>query len=263
MAAVSQPAGTATGTIAMVYGGGGTLFFDEGFPAAYLQNGFRVVQVRFATDWEAAPAGIKAAACRVATFQRWAFDGPHAASTASPFCAHQHSGGAGALGMTLAHYGVESFIDYAVVDAGPVFGRIDLGCAPGAGPTTRNLCPEIPAAPFTYQQASGLIDTWEETTTCLDANPPAADIAKWAADSVVSPGADYDYPDTLVHFWFCGNSPNEASGQGSFFVDEVLSEKSVSCVTGSCAVEPAWLDPAAKQSMIDTMTAECLPRHRP
>ena len=259
-AAVSEPSGAATGTVAMLFGGGGTTFFDQGFPAGYLGKGLRVVQFQFATEWPLSPAGILAAACRPATAFRWAFDVPHAAATATAFCVHGHSGGSGALGETLAHYGGRSFIDYAVEDAGPVFGRIDKGCAAPGGPTTRYVCPQLPNGPFNYVQGASSIDAWEGTSSCSGA-PSPADLASWYRDSVVTSSAELSFPQTLVHFWFCANNPNEASGQGSFFADAVTSSKVVTCITGSCSVEPAWTDPTAKQQMIDTMGTECLPRH--
>ena len=89
-----------------------------------------------------------------------------------------------------------------------------------------------------------------------------ADQAKWANDSVVSTGAAYDYPKTQLGFWYCGNNSNEATGQGSFFVEKVTSTKTVTCVTGQCQVEPAWTDPTAKTQMIDAMGAGCVPRHQ-
>lgn len=257
------------GTVVMIFGGGGNQFFDQGFPAGYLGKGLRVVQLQFTGGWlNAGGQGIKAAACRTSTMIRWAFDNVHGQDTSEGFCAHGHSGGSGAVSFAVAHYGLADILDYVTVDAGPVFGRIDYGCEPslaGTGGTTRSVCPEIPSGPFNYGGAGpAIIDPAEGTTTCGmpngDSSP--ADQSKWANDSVVSAGADYDYPQTELGFWYCGNNPNEASGQGSFFVEQVTSAKTVTCVTGACAVEPAWTDPAAKLAMIDAMGAGCVPRHQ-
>lgn len=267
--AITEPPGPAMGTVVMLYGGGGTVYFDEGFPAAYLASDLRVVQIVFPSEWEEEPGGsVKAAACRVATLLQWAFDEPHGASRETGFCAHMHSGGSGGLGYALAHYGSEAILDYAQVDAGPVFGRIDHGCDPdatGLGSTMRFVCDALPEGPFVYGGASALIDGWQNTTSC---GPPygdasAADLAQWAADSVVSPGADYDYPQTEVGFWYCANDSNEAAGQGSWFADEVLSSKSINCVTGTCSVEPPWSDPGGFDAMVQAMGEACVPRHCP
>lgn len=267
MVAITEPQGAASGTVVTLFGGGGTVAFDEGFPAGYLSQNLRVVQLVFPSAWEETPSGsIKAAACRVSTVIEWAFTDVHDGDLAAGFCAHMHSGGSGGLGYALAHYGAERWLDYAMVDAGPVFGRMDHGCDPeatGLGTTTRSVCDELPNGTFAYGGAAGLINGWENTTSCGapydDASP--ADVAQWADDSVVSPGADYDYPQTETAFWYCANNANEAAGQGSWFVDEVTSNKSVTCVTGECQIEPAWTDPDAKNDMIAAMAAQCIPRH--
>lgn len=267
--AIAEPAGAPSGTVFMIYGGGGQSFFDEDFPPAYLARGLRVVQVRFVAAmgnpaaWEEEPGGsIKRAACRVATLARWTFETPHGGSRKTGFCAHGHSGGSGAMGYLMAHYGMEDFFDYVMYDAGPVFSRIDHGCAPEQfGGDGRNVCPELPDGTFAYGGAAAMIDGWENTTTCGSGSAPAEDVAKWASDSVLSGGADLDYPLTPVSFWWCANNANEAAGQGSFFAEAVQSTKAMTCVTGMCNVEPPWSDPGGFAMMVDTMEDECVPRH--
>ena len=56
--------------------------------------------------------------------------------------------------------------------------------------------------------------------------------------------------------------PNEAAGLGSFYADEVTSAHTVTCVTGSCAVEPPWSDPGGFAAMVAAMSAGCVPRHQ-
>jgi hypothetical protein len=109
-----------------------------------------------------------------------------------------------------------------------------------------------------------IIDPAEATATCGApyGDSSSADQAKWAADSVVSSGATYDYPKTQLGFWYCANNSNEATGQGSFFVERVSSAKTVTCAMGQCQVEPAWTDPTAKLAMIDAIGAGCVPRHQ-
>ena len=266
--AITQPSTTLRGTAVLHFGGGGTAFFDQGFPAGYLAAGLRVVQMRWATDWPASPGGsIKAAACRPATVIQWAFDNAHAASRSLGFCVQGHSGGSGALGYALAHYGLGSIIDYAMEDAGPVFGRIDYGCEPslsGQSGTTRYICPLQPNGPFAYSGAASIINTWETSSTCGTpyGDSSAADRARWAADSVVSPGATFAYPKTEVSFWYCANNSNEATGQGAYMADEVTTTKSINCIAGSCQTEPYWTDPQGKQTMINAMATSCVPHHQ-
>ncbi len=267
--AIAEPAGAAAGTVFMIYGGGGQTFFDEGFPPAYLARGLRVVQVSFVAAggnpaaWEDVPAGsIKLAACRVATLIEWTFQGAHGASRTTGFCAHGHSGGSGAMGYVMAHYGMEALLDYVIYDAGPVFSRIDYGCAPELiGGDGRFVCSDLMDGTFAYAGAATMVDGWENTTTCGSGSAPPADIARWTADSVISDGADFDYPRTDVSFWWCAINANAAAGQGSFFAEAVQSSKTTTCVTGTCNIEPPWSDPGGFAMMVDAMAAGCVPRH--
>src|ERR1035438_5271208 len=66
------PTATAKGTIILVNGGGGTAFFNSGFSNTYLNDGFRVVQLAWTTDWEdTGGVGVKTAACRSASIFRY------------------------------------------------------------------------------------------------------------------------------------------------------------------------------------------------
>jgi hypothetical protein len=106
------------------------------------------------------------------------------------------------------------------------------------------------------------VNSIEGTTSCgSDAGASSAEIAKWAADSVVSPGASYDYPLTPLSFWYCSNSPNETTGLGSFLTEQVTSSATVTCAGGACLGEPVWTDPTNFANMVSDMVAGCVPRH--
>src|SRR5262249_49786063 len=156
-----------------------------GFVAGYQAKGFRVVQARWNSDWEeTSSASVRAAACRPSTLFHWVKS--QLASPNQPFCVHGSSGGSGALGFALTHYGLKSEIARAALAFGPVFSRIDYGCAPStySGPP-RNLCPEDTRALFTYTpNSAGLVDGWENTKGCA-ANPNTTDVPHWSSDSIV------------------------------------------------------------------------------
>src|SRR5258708_14930462 len=100
----TNPSGTAKGTIFAHSGGGGTGFYTTNV-AAFAQGGYRVVQVRWTSDWEKTQtAGILAAACRPATVMQWIWDNIHKADKTSAYCAVGHSGGSGVISYALAHY---------------------------------------------------------------------------------------------------------------------------------------------------------------
>jgi hypothetical protein len=257
--ALSEPAGTATGTLFMHAGGGGTAFYTGAY-SRYLAAGLRTVQVKWASAWEQstnASMGILAAACRPATVMKWAFDTPHGGARTKAFCAVGHSGGSGVISYSLAHYGMGEYLDYASLSAGPPFGRIDYGCAPQTySGTAKTLCPELADAPTALPPS--VMNPWEHTTTCGAVSPPASDIVRWAADSVVSPAASYDYPNTVVTFWDCAVNPNGTTGGAYFYSKEIVSTKQVTCFT-ACSGES--LGTAGQAAQADDLLARCIPRH--
>ncbi len=255
--AVRQPSGTAKGTVYVHGGGGGDQFYNTNADEI-VSAGFRTAQVRWSSDWETtAKDGIKAAACRPATVLKWVFDNVQNGDRKTGYCAMGHSGGSSVLAYSLAHYGGGSLLDYASLLAGPPFGRIDYGCAPStySGPAT-NLCAELPNAP--YALPTDKMDAWENTSSCGAATPVPADVAKWAADSVVSPGATYDYPKTLVDFLDCAVNPNGTTGGAFFYSQKIGSSHSVSCPT-DCSGEALGTIGTAKQ--LQLMIAGCVARH--
>ena len=259
-AAVTEPSGGGLkGTLFAHAGGDGTSYYSENI-STYLAAGLRVVQVKWASSWEQtqpSTTGVLTAACRPATVMKWAFDNPHGQNRTLAFCGVGHSGGSGVLAYSLAHYGMGDYLDYAALTAGPPFGRIDYGCAPQtySGPP-RMLCPELPDA--SVQLPSSTLNTWEHTTTCGSSSPPAADVQRWAADSIVSQGATYSYPRTVVTFWDCAVNPNGTTGGAFFYSQAITSQKSVTCFT-SCRGEDLGSSGWAAQA--GDLVRQCVPRH--
>ncbi len=279
--AVTQPTTAATATLVVHIGSGGTGFFNGGpiypdggptganFVDIYLDAGIRVVQIAWATDWEVSGSpgsGLLAAACRPATFFRWVFATIHGGDRALAYCGQGQSGGNGAFSYAMSHYGLGDTFDYLLLSAGPPFGRIDYGCDPSlyTGPP-RDICTgqaiSLSNAPLGYVDAASFLDQIEGTSSCLDAGITQATISRWAADSVVSPGAVYDYPETPIDFWYCVNQPNETTGLGSFYSESITSTHTLNCGAGLCQVEQIQYDPTSFQSMVTDMEQGCVPQH--
>ncbi|HVV88553.1 MAG TPA: hypothetical protein VHE35_36165 [Kofleriaceae bacterium] len=266
---VATPPAAVRGTVVLHAGGGGTSFTFQGANATrygddLLQAGFRVVQVAWATDWEqTAGLGILAGSCRPAALFRWAFTDVHQGDRTRGFCALGSSGGSAALSYALAHHGLGDTFDLVQLVAGPPFGRIDVGCAPRTydGPP-RRLCEALTDAPIAFAAgAAREVGTWENTPGECRADAPApATLARWAADSVVSPGAVYAYPRTAVHFFYCATNPNETTGLGSFYADAITSPHDVTCGT-QCSGEGVMADPDVYAAMRTQMTTSCVPHH--
>ena len=126
------------------------------------------------------------------------------------------------------------------------------------------MCPSIPDPPVAYELSRwDEINRVEATATCGEPydDSSAIDRARWAADSVVSPGGAYDYPQTPLSFYYCSTDPNSAVGLGSFYIEQVTSSKSVSCIGGECVGEGTWRDPAGFAQMVDDITSSCVPNH--
>jgi hypothetical protein len=227
-----------------------------------------VIQLAWATDWASAQgAGVKGAACRPASVFQFVFNTIHKKDRTKGFCGQGISGGGAALAYSLAHYGMSNLFDYVVVAAGPGVSRMDYGCDPSlyTGPP-RNLCPLLPNAMYSYAGGQ-LWNGWENTTTCAAANPLPSGIDRWTADSIVSAGANYSYPDTAMSWFFCATPPlsNGSTGQGSFLIDQVIPKNAppdVNCYSGSCRKEDVWSDPSAYNATLSEMLAQCTPNHQ-
>ena len=265
--AEASPKGTIKGTIILVSGGGGTTFFNSGFANKYLGDAFRVAQFAWTSDWEdTGGVGLKASACRPATLFEYLFTTLHTGSRTQGFCGQGSSGGGAALAFSLADYGLSDYFDYVVIAAGPGVSRMDYGCDKSlyTGPAL-NLCSQLNNAPYVY--FSGLkVNTWENTTTCDTKNPPQADIDKWAADSIVAPGANYSYPKTSMSWFSCVTPPvNNSTGQGKFLISQVVPKNSppdVNCYSGICKGEAVWQDPTAFSTTQSEMLSKCIPNHQ-
>lgn len=261
------PIGTAKGTIILLSGGPGTTFFNSGFADAYVGDGFQVAQLAWASDWaDANGAGVKSAACRPATVFKAVFNTLQRDSRTTGFCGQGISGGSAALAYSLAHYGLSDFFDYVVLGSGPGVSRMDYGCDTTlytGGP--RDLCPLLPSANFAYGSGT-LVNGWEHTTTCTNKNPLPSDISRWTADSVVSTGANYSYPQTGMSWFFCATPPvrGGSTGQASFLIDQVVPKNAppdVNCYSGICQGEGVWQDPSAFATTESQMLAQCVPNH--
>jgi len=136
------------GVIVLFSGGGGTS--ASAYPGAeltyaqdYFNDGYAVVQVAWAWDWEdtTIPSGytgggssssqtpnIQAAACRPATFLNYINNTAKVHPSGTPLCAQGASAGSGAVGYSMAWYNGASILKNVELLSGPVFSNIEQGC---------------------------------------------------------------------------------------------------------------------------------------
>jgi hypothetical protein len=266
--AVSLPAGTPVATMTLHNGGNGEGYWGTGdlVPELGAAN-FRVVQLKWQNDWQVPGVGALHSGCLPATAYKWIHDNVH---TAGGFCGGGISGGGASLGYSLSAYGLGSIFDYAMIVSGPAVSEMDAGCdvADYTGPEPA-FCPEIPS-PVTALPT--VINSIESTSTCSCTTPNcvlASDKATWHADSIVSDGRAYAYPQTTMSFWFCGNGTRNGSlGGGAFYYDAVHAvpgnDVSIHCYTGAssaCTGEAVFSDKNAEADAVSAVVAGCVAHH--
>ncbi|MEJ7728393.1 MAG: hypothetical protein WKG00_04180 [Polyangiaceae bacterium] len=264
------------GTIVLHDGGGGETFFGRNdLVQRYLDAGFRIVEMEWDSAWEASAShpSIKSAACRPATVMQWVFDEIQGGSRTEGFCGQGQSGGSGVMSYALAAYGLGDILDYVMITSGPPFGRMDCGCGSTAADCAipDGFCPELTSeAIAAANHLPSKVADWEGIETC---GPGATDedYAKYRADSVASPDALFEYPQTLVDAFYCAMNPNPTPAGGALFLSKVTTEggakPAVHC-SPSCSVESIYQADNAlsdgtlvSDAMVDLMTSKCTPRH--
>ena len=153
--AITQPGGTAVGTVLLMAGGGGTKFFNIPEISGLLAANFRIVEIEWESAWpQATPASALRGACRAGTLSQWIYDNVHGGAEAAKttgFCGLGLSGGGAFFTYSVAHYGRKSIYDYLEIMSGPSVAKLDFGCDPSlydGGP--RYVCPDLPNAPFAF-----------------------------------------------------------------------------------------------------------------
>jgi hypothetical protein len=238
------PASAVKGTIFLHAGSGGTAAFSYGpvgktYVDSYFTNGYRVVELEWASDWEiataAGPENIKSAACRPATILNYVYLNIHGGSAGQGgMCAHGNSAGSAAMAYALTWYKSDAFLDKVVLTSGPVLGDIEAGCqVPNVPPIT--VCASgqfgCVGGPWTdapqYQPGSNAPQKWTGDKTCNNVpagqSTTAASNAAWKAQSIVdgTANANFSYPKTALSGWLCSNGLNPSAAQGQYYFQNI------------------------------------------
>jgi len=237
------------GTVIMTTGGNGTNLYELDYTFGQLtvddiaQAGYTTVQISwnapFTTTqpkgWQKAKNGIRAAACRYATLAQWIYDNIHEGGPTAPLCATGNSAGGEQIGLALAHYGLGSIFAMVEPTSGPPFSRQDYSCEcnqpnlphPCTGqPTTQCVNPRNayfyidPAYPGPACTYSVLTHSTKYGNIFLH-------------DSILSPDAVLNYPNTNVHFLWGSQDNTSAPVMGQEYQNAITSSVSSSCADGS------------------------------
>jgi hypothetical protein len=200
-----SPQGTPTGTIVTLTGDGGTYASTPAFSTLYIPAyeaaNYQVVEVAWGpltpgVAWEIADSAQNSnttpsvinAACRVATFIHYVKTNLW---TANGMCVHANSGGAAGLAYALTWYGEAADLNKVLMENGPVYSRIDLGC-------------EVPNGNQTTVCAQGTTQTGCNTATWPLVN---GQTQQFSLEYVPQNASD-------VNLWTGNTGPACANGQG-------------------------------------------------
>lgn len=240
------PSGTIKGTIVFISGGSGTVDAGDANSAGYyFSQGYKVIQVEWADDWELATipaqftgnnstttytANIQLAACRNATLLNFIFNTNNSTLySGGGRCAEGSSAGSAAIAYALTFYGAGNYLDAVELKSGPPLGDIEQGCEVPAAPnllvcpTGQFGCQLGGSSPWQlspqYTGAKSGVQNWTGDPTCAaGATTSSASNSAWLKQSIVNDGTNnpvYSYPNTSMSAWLCQSvdqSPTACTG---------------------------------------------------
>ncbi len=232
------PKGSKMGVVVLVNGAEDLSPGGSHYVGAYLSYEFAIEQVEFATGWEATgeTPNLKNAACRMATLLSYM----QQATSTLPFGVHAGSAGAGAVGYALAWYGLAP--QAVELTSGPSFSDIELGCeVPKPAhllvvPTNGSSWADL----LNYNEANteANMQAWTGNASCAGTkNTSGASDAAWKAMSIVSTGAQNNFPNMAISGWVCNNSANNSAAQTYEWFSQLTSPWSLTAMTNCSGAE--------------------------
>ncbi len=268
---VTDPSGVSSGTILFGTGGGGGGYYEmfgadavDRILLPLSQQGFRLVQRSWLGQdgWLTGPGGTLRLACRYATLLDWVSTQLH---TGGALCATGNSGGSSEISYAMAHYGLGRKLDLGMPTGGPPMGRIDYGCLGTAQvPGWAQQCASLSSCTSggtSCQYTGGPQELFDRTygagPNCLNRNPDWA--TTWHEDSVVSPNAELNYPQTMMRFVYGTADCSEAETLGRLYASAITSDAGIVIVPGAPHAVPSVA--AGAQAIFDVLSTQCVPRH--
>ena len=232
------PKGPKVGVVALVNGAEDLTPGGTKYVGAYLSYEVAVEQIEFASGWEATgeTPNLRNAACRMATLLHYMQEG----TRNYPFGVHAGSAGAGAVGYALAWYGLAP--QAVELTSGPSFSDIEMGCeVPRPAhvlvvPTNGSSWTDLINYNETNTEAN--MQAWTGDPTCAGTQftSEASDQA-WKAMSIVSTGAQNNFPHMAISGWVCNNGINNSASQTYEWFSQITSPWTLTAMTGCSGAE--------------------------
>ena len=180
------------------------------------------------------PGPAESVLCRAATRPwQWVYQNIQA-NTALPFCATGNSGGAELVGLALAHYGQGSIFTLVEPTGGPTFSRQDWACDNTQPPTTM-LCGGTQGFSLPTSDAEDYVDPAYPGPWCsteLEDNTTTYD-STFLHDSILSPDATINYPNTFVNFVYGAADTTTTENQAHLWASAITSSKAETCLANT------------------------------
>jgi len=173
--------------------------------------------------------GVRAAACRFAMVVQWVSQ----QTPSVPLCATGNSAGGQNISEGLAHYSLGSFLTFAEITSGPPFNRVDHACIDDVPRAVEYCSGSNVGMGVGKANAVNFIDPAYPGPWCSSSMPPtqsAQHEQQFLNDSVTSPDAVLNYPNTTIRFLYGGQDLSSAIRQGLDYQSQITSTNSVGCV---------------------------------
>jgi hypothetical protein len=244
---------------------------------------------------QADESGPKDAACRPASIIQYFKKNLDPGNDAG-FCAQGHSAGSSQLAYALAHYGAEAWLDYVQLTGWTPFARPDLGCSPDRyeqgrlraywGTNPDGTMQYVADRPFAYEDTAPVAAQLVSRVFGLGVDECGARPGRGLSDAsrarllengIVSAGADYDHPDTVIDAYACASPSSIVDGNGSWYFELIRDHNAgrvfmQTLMPGpeqdrQCVGERVWWTSdrtrpsPIRQLTIDRMVQQCVRRH--
>jgi hypothetical protein len=255
------------GTIIFTTGGDGNSLYEEfKYGAVAIQNvvaaNFEAVQLTFGAPFSNGPGwehnvngkGVRAAACRYAMVAQWVSQ----QKPGIPLCATGNSAGGQNISEGLAHYNLGNYLTFAEITSGPPFNRVDWACIDNVPAAVEYCSGADVGMSVGKKNAENFIDPAYPGPWCSSSMPPTQSTQyqqQFLSDSVTSPDAVLNYPNTNIRFLYGALDTSSASAQGMNYQSLITTPHTFGCVADAPHTMPDVLDGAT--AIASDLVANC------